>query len=238
MRIVCAYLLLGLACFALPASACAQAAVAADPVPAKFDLFNGRDFDGLFVYVEDSSVAPGDVWKVEDEIIRCSGVSKGYLRTIHAYADYKFRMEWRWPKAGGNSGLLFHLVNRDTIWPKGFESQLAAGRAGDLSSYVDARSKEELVSRNPTGYSTGRFPRPKPENLEKPVGEWNQMELTAVGDTVSVSVNGVEVNRMTGVMPSAGMIALQSEGTAIDFRNVELELLPPAKDLHAPMPAK
>ena len=35
---------------------------------------------------------------------------------------------------------------------------------------------------------------------------------------------------------SAGMIGLQSEGTAIDFRNLTLKLLPPAKDLHAPMP--
>jgi hypothetical protein len=123
------------------------------------------------------------------------------------------------------------------IWPKAFEAQLAAGRAGDFYSYVDARSNEERVSRNPTGFSTGRFPRPKPEKLEKPEGEWNVYELTCVGEKATISVNGVEVNRMTGVTPSGGMIALQAEGTAIDFRNVELELLPPAKDLHAPMPA-
>jgi hypothetical protein len=41
---------------------------------------------------------------------------------------------------------------------------------------------------------------------------------------------------MTGLVPNAGMIALQAEGTAIDFRNLKLTVLPPAKDLHAPMP--
>jgi hypothetical protein len=37
--------------------------------------------------------------------------------------------------------------------------------------------------------------------------------------------------------PSAGMIACQAEGGAIDFRNIELTPLPTAKELNAPMPA-
>jgi len=41
---------------------------------------------------------------------------------------------------------------------------------------------------------------------------------------------------MTGVRPAAGMIGLQAEGTAIDFRNITLTPLPPAKDMVAPMP--
>ncbi len=61
-------------------------------------------------------------------------------------------------------------------------------------------------------------------------------ELQATGDAIVVSINGVEVNRMSGLVPNAGMIALQAEGTAIDFRSLKLTVLPPAKDLHAPMP--
>lgn len=234
MRSVVASSLVGLACLAWPASACAQPGP--DSVPATINLFNGRDFDGLQIYIEDASVAPADVWKVEDGMLRCISATKSYIRTTNAYADYKLRLEWRWPETAGNSGIIFHIVNRDMLWPKGFEVQLAAGHAGDFYFYVDARSKEERVSRNPTGYSTGRFPRPKSESLEKPAGQWNLFELTAEGDRVTVSINGVEANRMTGVTPSAGMIALQAEGKPIDFRNVVLDLLPPAKDLHAPMP--
>jgi hypothetical protein len=52
-------------------------------------------------------------------------------------------------------------------------------------------------------------------------------------------LNGVEINRMSGMVPSGGMIGLQSEGgAAIEFRNVTLTPLQPAKELHAPMPAK
>jgi hypothetical protein len=151
------------------------------------------------------------------------------------YADYNLHLEWRWPKDPGNSGIILHLVNEDILWPKGFECQLASGRAGDFASFVDARSREEIVSRNPTGFSTGRLLQKGP-SAEKPLGEWNTLDVVAEGDTLSIFVNGTQVNRMTGVVPAAGMIALQAEGTPIDFRNFRLKPLARAKDMHAPMP--
>ncbi len=198
------------------------------------ELFNGRDFAGLTVFVGDDGTAA--IARVEDGLLRITGVGRGYVRTNAAFADYKLAFQWRWPAQAGNSGLLFHLVNPDVIWPKGFEMQLKSGNAGDLSSYSDARSKDELVSRNPTGYSTGRLPRQAPADVEQPVGEWNRCEILAIGDAVIITINGREVNRMTGLVPNAGMIAFQAEGAAIDFRDVKLTVLPPAKDLHAPMP--
>jgi 3-keto-disaccharide hydrolase len=219
--------------FLLTATGIAQ--TPADPPRETIELFNGKNLDGLRVYCEVSDAAAG-LWRVEDGMLRTSGEHKGYIRTEIPYADYKLQLEWRWPAGAGNSGVLFHLVNGDLLWPKGFECQLASGRAGDLSSYVDARSKEEIVSRNPTGYSTGRLPQPGP-SAEKPVGEWNTLEAVAEGDKLTIWINGKQVNRMTGLVPSAGMIAMQAEGAPIDFRNITLTPLPRAKDLHAPMPA-
>ena len=207
----------------------------ADPPIVTIELFNGRNLDGLHEYHGNAALEQGDIWKVQDGMLRATGVGKGYIRTEMAYADYKLQLEWRWPKAAGNSGIILHLVNDDILWPKGFECQLASGRAGDFASFVDARSKEEIVSRNPTGFSTGRLLQKGP-SAEKPVGEWNSLEVVAEGDTITVSVNGRQVNRMTGVVPAAGMIALQAEGTPIDFRNFKLTPLARAKDMHAPMP--
>lgn len=203
--------------------------------PVTIQLFNGRNLDGLHVYLADESIEASKAWAVEEGMLRCTGTSKGYVRTDMPYADYKLSLEWRWPDGQGNSGVMVHVVNPDILWPKCFEAQLRSSRAGDFASFSDARSQEEIVSRNPRGVSTGRLSRPVP-STEKPVGEWNKYEILAQGDTITLFVNGTEVNRMTGVVPSAGMIALQAEGTAIDFRNIELTLLPPAKDLHAPMP--
>lgn len=230
------------------ATASAQTAVAptvptpptqtpADPPIMPIKLFNGENLYGLKVYFEERDVDVADIWKIQDGMLHATGRGKGYVRTEMPYADYKLQLEWRWPAQPGNSGLMLHMVNGDTIWPKGFECQLASGRAGDLSSFVDARSKEEIVSRNPTGFSTGRLPQKGP-SAEKPVGQWNTLEVVADGSTLTVSVNGKQVNRMTDVVPGAGMIALQAEGTPIDFRNFVLTPLPRAKDLHAPMPAE
>ena len=205
------------------------------PEPVTLKLFNERNLDGLQIYLEDASIDPAKTWRVEDGILRCSGTPRGFIRTRLPYADYKLHVEWRWPNGKGNSGVLLHMVNRYDIWPKGFEAQLLTGRAGDLTSYWDARGKEEIVSRNPRGFTTGRLARPG-NDAEKPLGEWNSFDIVCAGDTITLTVNGVQVNNMTGVIPSAGMVGLQSEGSAIDFRNITLTPLPPAKDLHAPMP--
>lgn len=203
------------------------------PVP----LFNGKDFDGLQLYAEKGPADATASWKVEDGMLRCVGSGKGYARTTNAYADYHLRLEWRWPAKPGNSGVMVNLVGPDTLWPKCVECQLANGRAGDFAFFSDARGKEEIVSRNPSGVSTGRLSRRAAASaVETPAGEWNTYDITVAGDTITLVINGVEVNRMTGVVPGAGMIAFQAEGAPIDFRNIVLTPLPAAKDLNAPMP--
>lgn len=228
--------------FALTVLICLSGASAAQPaalvVPeAKpIPLFNGANFDGLHVFTENATAAADAAWKIEEGMLRCLGVGRGYVRTTSAYADYRLRLEWRWPARPGNSGVLLNIVGPDLIWPKSIEAQLAANRAGDFATFFDARSKEETVSRNPSGVSTGRLPRSATGAIEKPPGEWNTYEIVVSGDTITLSVNGVLANRMTQVQPSAGLIAFQSEGTPIDFRRIELTPLPPAKNLNAPMP--
>lgn len=235
------FLIAVLACPLLTASAADSVSTAPTNKPppmanvAQFgtiQLFNGRNLDGLHVYLEDATADPAKTWMVKDGgILHTTGTPRGYIRTQIAYADYKLHVEWRWTNGPGNSGALLHIVNRDEIWPKGIEANMMAGSAGNLSLFWDARSKDEFVTRAPGRYGTGRLERPTGLSVEKPPGEWNSFDIVAAGDTLTVSVNGVEVNRLTGVMPSGGMIGLQAEGAATDFRNVTLTLLPPAKEM-------
>jgi hypothetical protein len=60
---------------------------------------------------------------------------------------------------------------------------------------------------------------------EKPLGEWNHMEITCRGDEVLVKVNGKLVNHAAKVSQTKGAIALQSEGTPIEYRNIRLKKL-------------
>jgi hypothetical protein len=63
------------------------------------------------------------------------------------------------------------------------------------------------------------------DDSEKPLGEWNRMEITCRGNEVVVKVNGETVNHATNCSVTHGAISLQSEGTPIEFRKVELKPL-------------
>jgi hypothetical protein len=61
---------------------------------------------------------------------------------------------------------------------------------------------------------------------EKPVGEWNIMEVKCKSNTIEVYVNGDLQNKGTGISANKGHICLQSEGKDIEFRNVYITKLP------------
>ena len=58
---------------------------------------------------------------------------------------------------------------------------------------------------------------------ERPLGEWNRVDLVCSGDAATVSFNGKVVNRGFGAKPSRGRIQLQSEGCAVEFRDILIE---------------
>jgi len=53
------------------------------------------------------------------------------------------------------------------------------------------------------------------DNSEKPVGEWNTYQVVCKDDTVTIIVNGTEMNKVTGSNIRSGQIGIQSEGAGI-----------------------
>ena len=66
------------------------------------------------------------------------------------------------------------------------------------------------------------------DESENQVGQWNTMVIEAVGDAVQVWVNGDFVNRGTQCSAQRGQIAVQAEGSEVEFRKL---LLTPIKSL-------
>lgn len=60
------------------------------------------------------------------------------------------------------------------------------------------------------------------KDVEKPIGEWNTIECIADGNTLTVVLNGVTVNRAVACKPTKGRIQIQAEGAEIFFRRVDL----------------
>jgi hypothetical protein len=62
-------------------------------------------------------------------------------------------------------------------------------------------------------------------DVEKPMGEWNRMEVICEDDSITNIVNGVLVNRGTKSNRTRGKIQFQSEGAEILFRVIEVRPL-------------
>ena len=60
------------------------------------------------------------------------------------------------------------------------------------------------------------------DGAEKPPGQWNTMVIECVGDAIKVWVNGDLVNEGTSCTAEKGQIALQAEGSEVEFRKIEL----------------
>lgn len=60
------------------------------------------------------------------------------------------------------------------------------------------------------------------KDVEKPIGEWNRLEVIADGGKITVLLNGIVVNRAVDCTPKKGRLQIQSEGAEIFFRRVDL----------------
>jgi hypothetical protein len=61
--------------------------------------------------------------------------------------------------------------------------------------------------------------------FEKPLREWNTMEVVCRQGDVTVFLNGTKINEALDCVVRSGKIMLQSEGSEIFFRRVELQSL-------------
>lgn len=150
-----------------------------------------------------------------------------------------------------DSGLVIHSQGDDGafggVWMFGIELQMIEGGTGDFIVVGDGRKEFMLTSPvgpdghifNEQGTPTtihggridwwGRDPGWKdvkgfrgPQDLEKPLGQWNRYECIADGQTITVLLNGVLVNRCLDVQPRKGKIQIQSEGAEVFFRQFDL----------------
>jgi hypothetical protein len=183
------------------------------------ELFDGKSLSGWTFVSKGTNGEAASIWSVQDGVIACLGKPNGYARTLKSYRDYQLHVEWRFPAGAGNSGLFLHLNPPDQVWPLCYEAQLQSGNAGELRLNGGARI-DGLA--NPNAKS---LPHQQPVS-EKPVGEWNVCDVVCRSNSISIRINGVLQNEITGAAVGSGAIGLQAEGKPVQFRNVRLDPLP------------
>jgi hypothetical protein len=208
----------------------ASSALAQD---AKRSLFNGRDLSGWHVDVPaiDSNPRTPSPFVVRNGLLATLGEPQGHLITDASYRDYRLEVEYRFSGKPGNAGVLIHASTPRALYqmfPKSIEVQMESGNAGDFWCIVEDITVPDMVARRGPretwGITEGKARRVGnlTDGSEKPAGEWNRLLVEVLGRTVKVWVNGTLVNHGTDATADHGQIALQSEGSAVEFRSVVL----------------
>ncbi len=177
---------------------------------------------------EDPATKTADVWTLtEDGILVCKGVPKGYIYTEKDYGDFELALEFRRPadKEPGKGGILIRTTGPNRIWPKSLEAQINAPDAGDfwglVGFTVDGPAERLKTLEHP---DLGKLTNlKKTQDAEKKPGEWNTYKIIAEGPTVTLFINGRQVNQATNCETAPGKIVLTSEGDEIHFRNIRLK---------------
>lgn len=204
------------------------------PLAAPEELFNGQDLSGWVFFSNKEGAQVEDIWTVEDGVLKCTGKPRGYLQTRRWYRDYELSLQWRWSgNKGGNNGVLVHTTVPLLFagWPQSLEVQLQSGSAGDfwvIGKHVDI-DVENAETRRAKKVKGNQHKHRRIKRLqsdpEKAIGQWNTMKIICDRADVTVFVNDVKVNHGTNCTVTQGAIALQSEGTAAEFRNISIKPL-------------
>lgn len=201
--------------------------------PKAESLFNGTDLTGWHIDVPEMDNNPDAInpFIVRDGMLVSLGTPGGHIITDNDYENYRLEVEYRFASTPGNCGVLVHASTPRVLYgmfPKSLEVQMEHKNAGDfwcIAEDITVPNMEQY--RGPKenwGVIDGkeRRIRKHTDGAEKPAGEWNNMVIECVGDEVKVWVNDTFVNFGYDCTAQKGQIALQAEGSEVEFRKIEL----------------
>ena len=187
-------------------------------------LFDGKTLNG-WIYAEDKALG----YIVKNGELICTEGTTNDLFTIKEYSDFILRLEYKL-KPGGNNGI-------------GIRSQLERGQIAYIGTEVqilddDAPKHAKIKPWQACGAVYG-ITNPKPNSNKKP-GQWNTMEISAIGRKIKVTINDMvvseaNINEVTdpdiiqkhpGLFRERGHIGLLAHRDEVAFRNIRIKELP------------
>ncbi|MDB5338536.1 MAG: hypothetical protein JWN70_4155 [Planctomycetaceae bacterium] len=171
-------------------------AVADSPDEFTYSLFDGKSLDGWNI----ENKCEADV--VDGQLRLKAG--NGWLRSDHQYSDFKLHVEWKALQAAKyDAGIFIRSAGEGDPYPKpSYQINLLQGKEGNIGSLSGATS-------------TG---------LVKE-GDWNAFDITVVGDTVALEINGKPAYKTGGLTAKTGYVGFQIEvpaGGQYLIRNIRM----------------
>mgnify|MGYP002780373691 CR=1 FL=1 len=218
-----------------PPPSTAAAPVSLAPPPRSFrPLFDGETLDGWYHVPRE----PRTAWAARDGLLVCTpppmGTGDQFLLTDHDYDDFDLRLEYRWVAAGGHTTVLLRAYATNAK-DKAKEPEVR----GIMVNIGDDAGFPLIHGRDiGNGYRTGSVQfvttrRPQ-EVKSRPIGEWNELRVSARRQHIKVTHNGEvtavadldqhldKVGRMPELARSKGAIGLVAHWGPSEYRNIRL----------------
>jgi hypothetical protein len=184
-------------------------------------IFNGKDFTGW----------AGDVanFEIIDGGIRCKTGKGGTPYYNQDLTDFAVRLEFKLPKGGNNGLALRYPGTGNTAYVGMCELQVLDDNYDKVKGKIDPRQVH--------GSAYGMVAAQR--GFQRPIGEWNFQEVTVVGSTLKVELNGfviletdlakVDMATVMGKSPHPGKdrkngyFGFAGHNDPAEFRNVSLK---------------
>ena len=181
-------------------------------------IFNGKDFAGW--------AGPVDNYEINDGVLRCKPKSGGTIYTEKEYSDFSVRFEFKLPP-GGNNGLAIRYPGKgDTAYVGMCELQV-------LDNTSPKYAKLDPRQYHGSAYGMQAAAR----GYLRPTGQWNFQQVTVVGSTIQVELNGnlilnadvSKTDKYLGDKPhpgkdrTSGHFGFAGHNDPVEFRNVSIK---------------
>ena len=162
------------------------------------------------------------------------------------FANFELRYSWKMVTPGGNSGVQFRgkIDKPEMLHVGGYQADIDASNSytgiiydeGGIAGGRGIMSKRGELTIWDAENKRSSTPLEKTDAEIKaaihPVGQWNECVLTADGNKITYSINGVVTTMMVDDSPKAcanGVIGLQMHGghtMTIQFKDLKIKMLP------------
>lgn len=204
-------------------------------------LFNGESLEqwefaegGWMVDEDGSLTCRMDKVKQKNGTVKVR--SKGYIWTKQDYDNFELTLSYKL-SATANTGIFFRTDQTNPV-QGGFEIQLL-----DNEGFQKLKGKKDPKNLNGALYDC----QAASSDVQKAIGEWNQLKLTCKGSIVELQINGVAVNKADidqwdtpnrnpdgspnkfktalNNLPANGKIGLQNHGNVVWFKDITIRPL-------------
>ena len=185
-----------------------------------------------------------ETWSWKDGVAHCTGRPVGVIRSKKQFTNFEIVATWRHLKYAGNSGIFvwtskksLDALKRNQL-PHGIEIQVLDLGYEERWEKQKKKKSDWFTSHGdvfPTGSSkmtpfapaapNGKRSFPS-KRLSKGVGQWNHYYIRCINGEVRLWVNGEEVSGGKDCKPASGYLALESEGSPVEFKQLRIRELP------------